>query len=75
MPLRIEQKKAVVEELNSMASSSVSAAIAEYKGLNVAEITELRTKATSGAKYIRDLKYTNSVSHALFPSKTRIAKD
>ena len=60
MPLRIEQKKAVVEELNSMASSSVSAAIAEYRGLNVAEITELRTKARESGVYLKVVK--NSLS-------------
>ena len=60
MPLRIEQKKAVVEELNSMASTSVSAAIAEYRGLNVAEITELRTKARESSVYLKVVK--NSLS-------------
>ena len=60
MPLRIKKKKAVVEELNSMASSSVSAAIAEYKGLNVAEITELRTKARESGVYLKVVK--NSLS-------------
>ena len=60
MPLRIEQKKAVVQELNSIASSSVSAAIAEYKGLNVAEITELRTKARKSGVYLKVVK--NSLS-------------
>ena len=60
MPLRIEQKKAVVEELNSMASTSVSAAIAEYRGLNVAEITELRTKARESGVYLKVIK--NSLS-------------
>jgi len=60
MPLRIEQKKAVVQELNSIASSSVSAAIAEYRGLNVAEITELRTKARESGVYLKVVK--NSLS-------------
>ena len=60
MPLRIEQKKAVVEELNSMASTSVSAAIAEYRGLNVAEITKLRTKARESGVYLKVVK--NSLS-------------
>ena len=60
MPLRIEQKKAVVQELNSIASSSVSAAIAEYRGLNVAEITELRTKARKLGVYLKVVK--NSLS-------------
>ena len=60
MPLRIEQKKAVVEELNSMASTSVSAAIAEYRGLNVAEITKLRTRARESGVYLKVVK--NSLS-------------
>ena len=60
MPLRIEQKKAVVEELNSMASTSVSAAIAEYRGLNVAEITKLRIKARESDVYLKVVK--NSLS-------------
>ena len=60
MPLRIEQKKAVVEELHSIASSSVSAAIAEYRGLNVAEITKLRTKARESEIYLKVVK--NSLS-------------
>ena len=60
MPLRIEQKKAVVEELHSIASSSVSAAIAEYRGLNVAEITKLRTKARESEVYLKVVK--NSLS-------------
>ncbi len=60
MPLTIEQKKVVVEELNSIASLSVSAAIAEYRGLNVAEITELRTKARESDVYLKVVK--NSLS-------------
>ena len=60
MPLTIEKKKAVVQELNSIASSSVSAAIAEYRGLNVSEITELRTKARKSGVYLKVVK--NSLS-------------
>ena len=60
MPLRIEQKKAVVQELNSIASTSVSAAIAEYRGLNVVEINELRTKARKSGVYLKVVK--NSLS-------------
>ena len=60
MPLTIEQKKVVVEELNSIASLSVSAAIAEYRGLNVAEITKLRTRARESGVYLKVVK--NSLS-------------
>ena len=38
----IESKKAVVEEITEKLEASVSTIIVDYRGLNVAEITELR---------------------------------
>ena len=45
MPLNIEAKKEVVKELNSEANNSVAGAIAEFSGLNVKDLTLLRTRA------------------------------
>lgn len=42
MSLTLEQKKAIVEEVAEIAAKSPSAIAAEYIGLNVAEISELR---------------------------------
>ncbi len=45
MALNIEDKKAIVAELNELASNSISALAADYRGLTVSEMTELRTTA------------------------------
>lgn len=51
MALRLEEKKAIVAELAEVASRSVSVIAAEYRGLTVAELTDLRVQARkSGAK-------------------------
>jgi len=60
MSLSIEDKQRVVQELNAIASSSVSGAIADYSGLNVTEITELRTKAREAGVYLKVVKNTLS---------------
>ena len=60
MPLNIEEKKQVVKELNSEATNSVAGAIAEYNGLNVQDITLLRTKARESGVYLKVVK--NSLS-------------
>ena len=60
MPLRIKDKQRVVKELNTMASSSIAGAIADYSGLNVTEITELRTKARASGVYLKVVKNTLS---------------
>lgn len=58
MPLNIEAKKAVVAEVNSVAQSSQSAVVAEYRGLSVAEMTQLRVAARSADVYLRVVKNT-----------------
>ncbi|MDG1463135.1 MAG: 50S ribosomal protein L10, partial [Gammaproteobacteria bacterium] len=58
MPLRLEDKKALVAEVNQVAASAFSAVAAEYRGLSVAQMTELRAKARDEAVYIRVVKNT-----------------
>jgi len=60
MSLRIEDKKHIVQELNEIASSSIAGAIADYSGLNVTEITELRTQARESGVYLKVVKNTLS---------------
>ena len=60
MPLRIEDKQRLVQELNTIASSSIAGAIADFSGLNVTEITELRTKARESGVYLKVVKNTLS---------------
>jgi large subunit ribosomal protein L10 len=58
MALRLEDKKALVKEVNAVAGDSVTAVAAEYRGLSVSEMTELRTKARSAGVYLRVVKNT-----------------
>ena len=58
MALRLEDKKAVVEEVSAVAGDSLSAVAAEYRGLSVAEMTELRKEARNAGVYMRVIKNT-----------------
>ena len=58
MPLHIEAKKAVVAEVSSVAQDAQSAVAAEYRGLTVAEMTQLRTDARNADVYLKIVKNT-----------------
>ena len=58
MALRLEDKKALVKEVNAVAGDSVTAVAAEYRGLTVAEMTELRKEARNAGVYMRVVKNT-----------------
>ena len=58
MALRLEDKKALVKEVNAVADDSVTAVAAEYRGLSVAEMTELRKEARNAGVYMRVIKNT-----------------
>jgi large subunit ribosomal protein L10 len=56
VPLNLEEKKAVVAEVAEVAGSAYSAIAAEYSGLTVEEMTELRAKARESGVYLRVVK-------------------
>ncbi|ORU90189.1 MAG: 50S ribosomal protein L10 [Cycloclasticus sp. symbiont of Poecilosclerida sp. M] len=58
MPLNLEQKQAVVAEVAEVAAKAFSAVAAEYRGLTVGEMTELREKARESGVYLRVVKNT-----------------
>ena len=58
MPLNFEQKQAVVAEIAEVASGALSAIAAEYHGLTVDKMTELRAKARASGVYLRVVKNT-----------------
>jgi len=58
MALRLEDKKAFVKEVSAVAGESLSAVVAEYRGLSVAEMTELRKEARGADVYLRVVKNT-----------------
>lgn len=58
MALNLEQKKEVVAELAGVAATAHSLVAAEYAGLSVSQLTELRKKARQGGVYLRVAKNT-----------------
>lgn len=58
MALRLEDKQAIVAEVNEAAGSALSAVLADYRGLTVAEMTELRSKAREQNVYVRVIRNT-----------------
>ena len=58
MALRLEDKKTLVKEVNAVAGEALSAVAAEYRGLSVAEMTELRREAREAGVYMRVVKNT-----------------
>ena len=58
MALNIEQKKAVVAEVADAAGKALAAVAAEYRGLTVEEMTELRAKAREDGVFVKVAKNT-----------------
>jgi large subunit ribosomal protein L10 len=54
--LNLEDKKSIVAEVSTIAASAHSAVAAEYRGLTVEEMTQLRVKARNEGVYLRVIK-------------------
>ena len=58
MGLNLEQKKAVVAEVSAQVATAQAIIVAEYRGLEVGVMTDLRAKARKSGVYLRVLKNT-----------------
>ncbi len=58
MALNLEAKKAVVKQINELAESSISVGVAEYRGLTVGQMTNLRTSSIDANVSLRVVKNT-----------------
>lgn len=58
MPLNLEDKKALVAEVNAVAAKALSVVGAENRGLTVGQMTSLRAKARAQGVYMRVVKNT-----------------
>ncbi|MGH8227842.1 MAG: 50S ribosomal protein L10 [Steroidobacteraceae bacterium] len=58
MPLKLEDKKAVVAEMTEVATHAHSVVAAQYRGLTVSQMTALRSAARSKGVYMRVVKNT-----------------
>ena len=56
MGLNLEEKKAVVAEVSAQVAKAQAIVVAEYRGLEVGNMTDLRSKARKSGVYLRVLK-------------------
>ena len=74
MALNLDQKKEVVAELANVAASAHSLVVAEYAGLSVEQLTELRKKARQSDVFLKVAKNT-LVSRAVAGTEFECVKD
>ncbi len=58
MALKLEQKQEIVAEVNEAASGALSAVLADYRGMTVSQMTEMRVKARETGVYLRVIRNT-----------------
>jgi len=58
LALDIDKKKAVVAEISAQLTKAKAIVVAEYRGLEVGRMTELRARARKSGVYLRVLKNT-----------------
>lgn len=58
MGLNLNEKKAVVEEVSAKLAETETIVLAEYRGIQVGDMTQLRAKAREQGVYLRVLKNT-----------------
>lgn len=58
MTLRLEDKQAIVAEVGQIAKNALSLVTAEYRGLSVGEIGQLRVQARNSGVYLRIVRNT-----------------
>ena len=58
MGLNLEQKQAVVAEVAARLAAAQAVIVAEYRGLDVERVTQLRARARKSGLYLRVLKNT-----------------
>jgi len=56
--IRLEDKKQIVSEVNEAANSALSAVLADYRGVTVSDMTELRKNARANKVYLRVVRNT-----------------
>lgn len=58
MTITLAAKKAVVKEVTLVASKAISAVVADYRGLTVNQMTQLRSQARKAGVYLRVVRNT-----------------
>ncbi len=58
MAIGLEDKKAIVAEVNEAAGGALSAVLADYRGVTATDMTSLRKQAREGGVYLRVVRNT-----------------
>jgi len=58
MAIKLEDKRVIVSEIAEVASNAHSVVIAEYRGISVTDMTELRVKAREGGVFLKVVRNT-----------------
>ena len=58
MAIRLEDKQQIVSEVNEAANSALSAVLADYRGVSVSALTQLRKNARQNNVYLRVVRNT-----------------
>ena len=58
MGLNLERKKAIVAEVSAQIANAQTIVVAEYRGIEVGDLTQLRAKARQSGVYLRVLRNT-----------------
>ena len=58
MALQLEQKQAIVADVNAAAGNALSAVVADHRGVSVAEMTDLRRRARESGVTLRVVRNT-----------------
>jgi len=58
VPLNLEDKQSIVAAVNSVASSALSAVVADYRGLTVSQMTNLRKQAREQGVFLKVVRNT-----------------
>lgn len=58
MAIRLEDKQQIVSEVNEAATSALSAVLADYRGVSVSALTQLRKNARQNNVYLRVVRNT-----------------
>ncbi len=58
MALNLESKKAIVAEVSAQVANAQTIVVAEYRGIEVGDLTQLRAKARQSGVYLRVLRNT-----------------
>ena len=68
MGLNLNDKKAIVAEVSAEVAKAQTLVVAEYRGIEVGDLTALRKKAREGGVYLRVLKNTQACRNAAVSS-------